>query len=54
VASLLDPRYKTCFFSPVLSETVIGEAKARLAALRAPSATDTRHVYILTLPAQSD
>ena len=34
VACLLDPRYKTRFFSPVLSETVIGEAKAKLAELR--------------------
>ena len=39
VASLLDPRYKTRSFSPVLSETVISEVKARLAALRTPSVT---------------
>lgn len=39
LASLLDPRYKTRFFSSVLCETVIGEAKAKLAALRAVCAT---------------
>jgi len=39
LASLLDPRYKTRFFSPVLCETVIGEAKAKLAALCSVCAT---------------
>ena len=32
IATLLDPRYKTCFYSAVVSEAVIGQIKSKLAA----------------------